>query len=153
MAPHAWWLPETEGKAPNLYGIWDINVNQLIPTGFNHPVTGYGGAPTKTMLCKIYPLGENDAIPTENTKCDKLDFSDFYDIVPAEDMASPEYRGDRPTEFADSRSWDIPENTPVYSFKDPSAVADKEVKHMPLEEILKENREFKAKFGKESARE
>jgi hypothetical protein len=51
-ALHGWWLPETDGKAPNFYGIWDLNVNQLIPMG--HPSSsGFGGAFTKTMLCRI----------------------------------------------------------------------------------------------------
>jgi anaerobic selenocysteine-containing dehydrogenase len=54
-ALHGWWLPETEGKAPNLYGIWDLNVNQLIPMGCQSS-TGFGGVPTKTMLCKIYKV-------------------------------------------------------------------------------------------------
>ena len=144
MAPHAWWLPETEGAAPNLYGVWDINVNQLIPTGFNHPLTGYGGAPTKTMLCKIYPLGENDAIPTENTKVNRLDFSDLYDEVDPADMNDPNYRGDKPTEFADEKSWNIPQNTAVYKTKNDETV---EVKHLPLEEIHAKIDEFKAQFA------
>jgi anaerobic selenocysteine-containing dehydrogenase len=55
MAPHGWWYPEKEGAAPHLYGIWDINVNQLIPMG-HQGKSGFGGAPLKTMLCKIYPL-------------------------------------------------------------------------------------------------
>jgi len=33
MVPHGWWYPETEGREPNLFGIWEINCNQLIPTG------------------------------------------------------------------------------------------------------------------------
>jgi anaerobic selenocysteine-containing dehydrogenase len=51
-ALHGWWLPEAEGKAPYFYGIWDLNVNQLIPMGCQSS-TGFGGAPNKTMLCKI----------------------------------------------------------------------------------------------------
>ncbi len=144
MAPHAWVLPETEDWAPNLYGVWDINVNQLIPTGFNHPLTGYGGAPTKTMLCKIYPLGENDAIPTENTKVNRLDFSDLYDVVEPADMNDSNYRGDKPTEFADEKSWNIPQNTAVYKTKNEDTV---EVKHLPLEEIHAKINEFKAQFA------
>ena len=54
-ALHGWWLPETEGKAPHFYGIWDLNVNQLIPMG-PQSASGFGGAPTKTMLCRIYPV-------------------------------------------------------------------------------------------------
>ena len=26
-ASHGWWLPETDGKAPNFYNVWDLNVN------------------------------------------------------------------------------------------------------------------------------
>jgi anaerobic selenocysteine-containing dehydrogenase len=58
-ALHGWWLPETEGKAPNFYGIWDLNVNQLIPMGCQSS-SGFGGAPNKTMLCKIYKVKEPD---------------------------------------------------------------------------------------------
>jgi anaerobic selenocysteine-containing dehydrogenase len=57
MAPHGWWYPEKDGKAPSFYGIWDINVNQLIPMG-HQGKSGFGGAPLKTMLCKIYPVGQ-----------------------------------------------------------------------------------------------
>ena len=56
-ALHGWWLPETEGKAPNFYGIWDLNVNQLIPMG-HQSSSGFGGAPTKTVLCRIYKVQE-----------------------------------------------------------------------------------------------
>lgn len=149
MCPHAWWLPETEGKAPNLYGVWDINVNQLIPTGMNHPETGYGGAPTKTMLAKVYPLGENDAIPTENAKVNKLDFSDLYDLVPeTTDYNDPEYLGDKPTEFADRKAWDQPWNIPQYSFKKKPETGF-EVKHPEMDDIVAHIREFKARYGKE----
>ena len=55
-ALHGWWLPETDGTAPNFYGIWDLNVNQLIPMG-QQSTSGFGGAPTKTTLCKIYRAG------------------------------------------------------------------------------------------------
>lgn len=51
-AQHGWWLPETDGTAPNFYGIWDLNQNQLIPMG-HQSSSGFGGALTKTMLCRI----------------------------------------------------------------------------------------------------
>ncbi len=57
MAPHGWWYPEQEGAEPHLYGVWDINVNLLIPMGCQGK-SGFGGAPTKTMLCKIYPVND-----------------------------------------------------------------------------------------------
>ena len=52
MAPHGWWYPEKEGE-DHLYGVWDINVNQLIPMGYQSK-SGFGGGPYKSMLCKIY---------------------------------------------------------------------------------------------------
>jgi anaerobic selenocysteine-containing dehydrogenase len=52
MVPHGWWFPEREGSDPSLYGVWEVNVNQLIPMGYNG-AAGYG-SPIKTMLCKIY---------------------------------------------------------------------------------------------------
>lgn len=55
MAPHGWWYPEQEGPSPHLYGIWEVNVNQLIPMGCQGK-SGFGGAPLKTMLCRIKPL-------------------------------------------------------------------------------------------------
>ncbi|MFC1933316.1 molybdopterin-dependent oxidoreductase [Chloroflexota bacterium] len=54
-ALHGWWYPEQEGKAPHLYGVWDVNINQLIPMGCQSK-SGFGGAPNKTMLCKIYKI-------------------------------------------------------------------------------------------------
>ena len=56
-ALHGWWLPEAEGKAPYFYGIWELNVNQLIPMDCQSS-SGFGGAPNKTMLCKIYKVKE-----------------------------------------------------------------------------------------------
>ena len=56
-ALHGWWYPEGEGKAPYLYGIWDINVNQLIPMDCQSD-SGFGGVPLKTMLCKVYPVNK-----------------------------------------------------------------------------------------------
>ncbi len=55
MTPHGWWLPETQGTEPYLFGIWDYNVNQLIPTGCQSQ-SGYGGGAYKTMLCRIVKI-------------------------------------------------------------------------------------------------
>jgi anaerobic selenocysteine-containing dehydrogenase len=52
MVPHGWWLPETDGREPNLFGIWDINCNQLIPTG-TQGRSGFGGGAYKTTLCRV----------------------------------------------------------------------------------------------------
>ena len=55
-ALHGWWLPETDGRDPDLYGVWDLNANLLIPMGCQSS-SGFGGVPTKTMLCRIKKLG------------------------------------------------------------------------------------------------
>jgi len=62
MASHGWWFPEKPGEEPSLFGVWESNVNQLIPMGFNGK-DGLG-APVKHSLCKVYKFtgreeGEN----------------------------------------------------------------------------------------------
>lgn len=52
MAEHGWWFPEKKGTEPELFGIWDVNVNQLIP--MSHEGKGGLGSPIKSMLCKVY---------------------------------------------------------------------------------------------------
>lgn len=59
-------------------------------------------------------------------------------------MTSPDYRGDKPTEFATEASWNIPQNTPVYKFK--KEQENMEVKHADLAEIYEHIHEFKAQF-------
>lgn len=53
MAEHGWWFPEKDGAEPSLFGVWDVNVNQLIP--MSHEGKAGLGAPIKSMLCKVYP--------------------------------------------------------------------------------------------------
>ena len=52
MATHGWWFPEREGSEPSLYGIWESNINLLLP------MSAQGkdglGAPIKHLLCRIY---------------------------------------------------------------------------------------------------
>ncbi len=57
MVPHGWWLPETQGAEPNLFGVWDYNCNQLVPMGC-HSKSGYGGGAYKTMLCRVTKIKE-----------------------------------------------------------------------------------------------
>ncbi len=51
-AKHGWWYPEREGAEPSLFGVWECNVNQLLPFGWEGP-SGYC-APYKSLLCKVY---------------------------------------------------------------------------------------------------
>jgi anaerobic selenocysteine-containing dehydrogenase len=55
MAPHGWWFPEKPGAEPSLYGVWESNINQLIP--MNAQGKDGLGAPIKHLLCKIYKVG------------------------------------------------------------------------------------------------
>jgi anaerobic selenocysteine-containing dehydrogenase len=57
--PHGWWLPETEGKEPNLYGIWDINCNLLTHIGPGS-ASGYGGGAYKTALVAVKKIQEGE---------------------------------------------------------------------------------------------
>lgn len=58
-ADHGWSFPETEESAPNLQGIWDVNINNLT-TQCVVGETGYG-APYRCLLCKIYPVTEENS--------------------------------------------------------------------------------------------
>ncbi len=49
---HGWWLPETEGKEPNLFSTWEYNINNLVPMG-TQSRSGFGGAAYRTCLCRI----------------------------------------------------------------------------------------------------
>lgn len=51
-ATHGWWYPEKNGEEPNLYGVWESNINTLIP--HKHIGKLGFGAPFKSILCKVY---------------------------------------------------------------------------------------------------
>jgi len=57
MVAHAWWLPETEGKEPYFYGIWEYNVNNLIPMG-TQGRCGFGGGAYRMGLCRVTKIKE-----------------------------------------------------------------------------------------------
>ncbi len=52
---HGWWLPETDGKAPNLFGTWDYNINNLVPSG-TQGRSGFGGATYRNCLCRVVKI-------------------------------------------------------------------------------------------------
>ncbi len=51
-APHGWWLPETDGRAPNFFSTWDHNINVLTSMG-NQSKSGFGGTNYRASLCRI----------------------------------------------------------------------------------------------------
>ncbi len=58
MAAHGWWFPEKPPQEPSLFGVWESNINQLIPMGAQGK-DGLG-APIKHLLCKIYRVNEEE---------------------------------------------------------------------------------------------
>ena len=54
MTTHGWWFPEKPGPEPSLFGVWESNVNQLIPMGAQGK-DGLG-APIKHLLCRLYKV-------------------------------------------------------------------------------------------------
>jgi anaerobic selenocysteine-containing dehydrogenase len=54
---HGWWLPETDGKAPNLFSTWEHNVNNLVPMG-TQGRSGYGGATYRNGLCRVVKIND-----------------------------------------------------------------------------------------------
>jgi len=56
--PHGWWLPESKGTEPDLFGLWDYQVNQLIPSG-QHSDSGFGGGQYKTTLVRLARAAED----------------------------------------------------------------------------------------------
>jgi len=56
-ADHAWWYPEKHPAEPSLYGLWDVNINQLVPW---LPGPSGLGADYRSLLCKIYKVKEGE---------------------------------------------------------------------------------------------
>jgi anaerobic selenocysteine-containing dehydrogenase len=58
-----WWFPEMPGPEPSLFGVWESNINLLLPGGW----TGRSGHgyPYKNQMCRVYKV--------EETKCPNLD--------------------------------------------------------------------------------
>lgn len=55
QSPHGWWLPEK--KPEDLYGLWEVNINTLIPDG-TQAKCGFGGGQYKSIMCKVYKADE-----------------------------------------------------------------------------------------------
>jgi anaerobic selenocysteine-containing dehydrogenase len=54
---HGWWLPETDGKAPNLFSTWKHNINMLNSMG-NQAKSGFGGTNYRSSLVRVYPAAK-----------------------------------------------------------------------------------------------
>ncbi|MBW1732652.1 MAG: molybdopterin-dependent oxidoreductase [Deltaproteobacteria bacterium] len=49
---HGWWMPEMNGSEPDLFGVWDYQINKIIP-GPQASKSGFGGGRYKTTLVKL----------------------------------------------------------------------------------------------------
>lgn len=58
-ANHGWWFPETEGAEPNLFGVFDSNINNLT-SQMQYGTSGYG-APYCCLMCTIYKCTEENS--------------------------------------------------------------------------------------------
>ncbi len=54
---HGWWMPEMKGPEPDLFGVWDYQINQLIP-GPQCSNSGFGGGQYKTTLVTLEKIKE-----------------------------------------------------------------------------------------------
>ena len=61
-AEHGWWFPEEEPAFPHLFGMWDVNINNLTASYETGP--GGIGCPFKSVVCKIYKVTPENAEPT-----------------------------------------------------------------------------------------
>jgi len=54
---HGWWMPEMNGAEPDLFGVWDYQINQLVP-GPQCSSSGFGGGQYKTTLVTLTKIKE-----------------------------------------------------------------------------------------------
>ncbi len=70
-AEHGWWFPETEAAEPNLFGVFNSNINNLTPQCENGD-TGFG-APYANQLCEIYKCTEENSQDLPSTHVTRKD--------------------------------------------------------------------------------
>lgn len=63
---HGWWMPEQAGAEPNLFGVWDYQINQIVP-GPQASDAGFGGGQYKTTLVKLTKIAEQKEIESTKT--------------------------------------------------------------------------------------
>jgi anaerobic selenocysteine-containing dehydrogenase len=56
-AQHGWWFPEKPGPEPSLFGVWESNINLLLPSGWTGK-SGFG-YPFKSQMCRVYKMEES----------------------------------------------------------------------------------------------
>jgi anaerobic selenocysteine-containing dehydrogenase len=61
---HGWWMPEENGAEPHLFGVWEYQINQLIP-GPQDSDSGFGGGQYKTTLVRLSKAKTNGGADVE----------------------------------------------------------------------------------------
>ena len=56
---HGWWMPEMKGSEPDLFGVWDYQINKIVP-GPQQSDSGFGGGQYKTTLVKLTKIIEQE---------------------------------------------------------------------------------------------
>lgn len=56
---HSWWMPELKGSEPDLFGVWDYQINQIVP-GPQDSTSGFGGGQYKTTLVKLTKINQQE---------------------------------------------------------------------------------------------
>lgn len=59
-AEHGWWYPEQEGAEPNLYGVFESNINCLTSDEPPFLDIGFGGCNLRGFLAKVYKVDMED---------------------------------------------------------------------------------------------
>jgi anaerobic selenocysteine-containing dehydrogenase len=57
---HGWWMPEQPGPEPSLFGVWDYQINQIVP-GPQASDAGFGGGQYKTTLVRLVKIPADGA--------------------------------------------------------------------------------------------
>ena len=65
---HGWWMPEEQGAEPHLFGVWNYQINQLIP-GPQDSDSGFGGGQYKTTLVRLTRIAEEESQTCQLTGC------------------------------------------------------------------------------------
>lgn len=79
-ADHGWWFPERDGNAPELFGVFDSNINNLTEN-CNCGEYSFGGD-YRSLLCKIYPCTpENSQVTPGQQVVEQGGFTKLEDTV------------------------------------------------------------------------
>ena len=53
MNAERWWYPERDGAAPDLFGLWESNVNAHVAAELDACDPAYGTLPFRVARCRV----------------------------------------------------------------------------------------------------